>query len=151
MDAFTYAGLPQRRQRVWIVGTNKFATKSTWDSNDRQFDHIQPIVKSCGDLMLNLDWTKKIISAGWPNDDNDNVCFFKVYVFPRLLRKVPVSKTFAVGQEHQVEQLLGKEQWTLFESNMIYYWLLTTARRIDEFQIVSDYPCCPSVEIWSWS
>ena len=30
MDAFGYAGLPQRRERLWIVGTNKFATRSAW-------------------------------------------------------------------------------------------------------------------------
>ena len=30
MDAFGYAGLPQRRERLWIVGTNKYATRSAW-------------------------------------------------------------------------------------------------------------------------
>eukprot|EP00435_Cladocopium_sp_Y103_P026155 s1675_g6.t1 len=27
MDSFGYAGLPQRRERLWIVGTNKYATR----------------------------------------------------------------------------------------------------------------------------
>ncbi|CAL1169991.1 unnamed protein product [Cladocopium goreaui] len=42
MDAFGYAGLPQRRERLWIVGTNKYATR-------RKFHFPLP-----------LPWAKKI-------------------------------------------------------------------------------------------
>lgn len=29
MDCYKYGGLPQRRPRLWIVGLNKYAVKST--------------------------------------------------------------------------------------------------------------------------
>ena len=70
MDAFGYAGLPQRRERLWIVGTNKYATRSAWTCEVGTFGlfwfhHLLINIVQCQVSYSSSYQDSIVVSTGW--------------------------------------------------------------------------------------